>query len=92
MPANRRSDLDNRTIALKWISGETIDEIAIELKAGRQTISRRLAEARISYPELSWGERDRGGLGKYVRMSDGKPGISRIPQGSVINSRENRGR
>lgn len=90
--AHRRADLDNKQIAMSWISGMSILEISIEVDCTQGTVSNRLRKAREQFPDLPWAERQsrskggRSGIKEYLDMKDGKPGESRIPEGSVIRS------
>ena len=88
----KRPDLDSRAIAERWIAGESRLDLSITFNCSRNTIDSRLAKARIEFPDLPWNERQAalsGGSGvkNYLRMNDGKPGESVIPQGSIVNGR-----
>jgi len=91
----KRPDLDNRKIALAWLEGLSQLDLSVQFDCAPQTITTRLAKARVEHPDLPWGERKTlpgstasGGSGvkDYLRMNDGRQGESTVRQGSVIKS------
>lgn len=69
----KRPDLDSRAIAERWIAGESMLDLSITFNCSRNTIDSRLSGG--------------SGVKNYLRMNDGKPGESVIPQGSIVNGR-----
>lgn len=93
---NRRPDLDNKTIAQRWLAGESILDLATDLNTTMPTIRRRLDKARTEFPDLLWDQRQKssrtGPTQEYTHMTDGKPGAHSIKPGSIIRARRLRGR
>ncbi len=95
---NPRPDIDTREVAERWLAGESMEKISVDLHCSPGAISGRIAKARTEFPDLPWADRkptDRsGGSGVkgYVEMNDGKLGHPGIREGSIIKSRSLRNR
>lgn len=89
-----RPDISTEEVAAMYMNGDTVLDISVEFNCSPGAIVARLKLARKSMPELPWVERDNkkakgenGKINKYARMNDGKPGDSRMREGSVIRGR-----
>lgn len=82
-------EVDLEGMALRWISGMPMVDIAVEMELPPGSISNHIKRARSKFPDLPWEERksarrSTAGVNSYIKMNDGRPGESRLVQGSVI--------
>ena len=88
-----RPDILTEDVVGGYFEGKTVLNLSAEFNCSPGTIVVRLRKGRKEFPELPWDERDGGkvreyesDIKNYVDMNDGKPGESRLCQGSVIRS------
>ncbi len=88
-----RPEISTLEVAQRWLAGESMEVISVSLNCSPGLVSSRVAKARTQFPELPWSDRkptDRSGGSRtraYVEMNDGKPGESRLREGSVVRGR-----
>jgi len=91
MGRNHRPDVSTREVAVRWLAGESILTLATSYDMSRESIRKRLLKAHETMPDLPWDGRPsfRGGspTSVYVRMRDGRGGVSIPKTGSIVKGR-----
>lgn len=88
-----RTDIPVLEVAQRWLSGESMEDISTSFHCSSALINTRIVKARKDFPDLPWNDRKEkelpggSGIKNYVGMNDGKPGDSRVREGSVIRAR-----
>lgn len=92
-----RHDNTPEQVARRWLAGESVLDLAVELMTDEELIKRRIRKARREFPGLPWDRRPekqtRSSTLDYRSMNDGIPGESVLREGSVVrgNGRSRRG-
>jgi hypothetical protein len=94
-----RPDILTKDVVSGYFDGKTVLDLSAEFNCSPGTIVVRLRKGRKEFAELPWDERDGGKVREYdsdirdyVGMNDGKPGQSRLREGSVIRGHSLRNR